>query len=776
MTRGSEGEATPRKRKRTEQSVPALSLSPLLFEDGTGEDTESSAAAQEHKKKKKKKKVKEKRAEHEKLKEAGERDGGHKKKKVKSSDGDENLEAEMTEEVEIPMKKKKKKKKHKRDEMEQEGESNDDVNPSGQPKDEESCLEAVGSERKKVKVEIKGSYPVTPWTAEEKKRKQREAGLKETGQGASDQSSRDLSAKKKKKQKATNSIQVPPSGIDEPVEASSSEDPGRQVDPTRSSSKMKKRRSDVDEPAERSGVDPGQSPGGSGKEKKLKMVNQSQLLETSVNESGESVIVSWADLIQTPGGSRKKTKHEIVNQSQEPQLGVENPKAASWLSSTEILCGYQEKKKKKKKRGIKMKDIAVRTADDDNTDGWETGQAKSSRVGEEELASMMEQLKEFVPNVEKLSAAVIVGMAKYDLNRFREFKKKGMAIRSGRFTAEENDRLRKNVEDFLSLAGIDCPQKLFYSARYPEEISTLKQLKVQYRFWTRICEGIPRAKNLIYKRGRKMFDELNYKGRYTEEEEASLKRFHTLYGNNWIKIADLVGRSEQSVALKVSTFDCKNKGRWSYKERRILLKVMEDELRKTLDPAEMTNLEQGATPERNSRLLTIIREKLYQNIHWVDVAAKVKTRNWVQCRQKWMHLLTYRMSQGEAMSKSNKCFQAKINLINRLYSMNVEDQNDIDWEDLTDIFGDVPPYCVQRMFTMLKVSHVPMWKSKPFGDIIDFLHENTVPVLKEKISKSRRHDKEGVRDSYECHKTFNFSDIFYESDTDLETEESDQET
>lgn len=422
-----------------------------------------------------------------------------------------------------------------------------------------------------------------------------------------------------------------------------------------------------------------------------------------------------------------------------------------------------------------MKDIALRTADDDNTDGWETGKAKSSQVGEEELASMMEQLKEFVPNVEKLSAAVIFEMAKYDLNRFREFKKKGMAIRFGRFTAEENDRLRKNVEDFLSLSGIDCPQKLFYSSRYPEEKSTIKQLKVQYRFLTRICEGIPRAKNLIYKRGRKMFDELNYKGRYTEEEEASLKRFQTLYGNNWIKIADLVGRSEQSVALKFLTFDRKNKGRWSYKERRILLKVMEDELRKTLDPAEMTDLEQGATPERNARLLTIIREKLYQNIHWVDVAAKVKTRNWVQCRQQWMHLLTHRMSQGEAMSKSNKCVQAKINLINRLYAMNVEDQYDIDWEDLTDVFGDVPPYCVQRMFTRLKVSHVPMWKSKSFGDIIDFLHENTVPALKEKISKTRRHDKEGVRDSYECHKTFNFSDIFYESDTDLETEESDQE-
>ncbi|MGH0153913.1 UNVERIFIED_CONTAM: hypothetical protein FKN15_061892 [Acipenser sinensis] len=592
MTRGSEGEAAPCKRKGT---VPARSLSPLLFENGTGEDTESSAAAQEHKKKKK---VKEKRAEHGQLKEAGERDDGHKKKKVKHSDGDENLEAETTEEVEIPLKKKKKKK-HRRDVMEQEGESNDDVNPSGQPKDEESCLEAVGSERKEVKVEIKGSYPVTPWTAEEKKkkkRKQREAGLEETGQGASDQSSGDLSAKKKKKQKATNSIQVPPSDIDEPVEASSSKDPGRQVGPTWSSSKMKKRRSDVDEPAERSGVDPGQSPGGSGKEKKRKMVNESQLLETTVDESGESVIVSRADLIQTPGGSRKKTKHEIVNQSQEPQLDVENSEAAS--------C-----------------------------------KAKSSQVGEEELASMMEQLKEFVTNVEKLSAAVIVEMAKYDLNRFREFKKK----RFGRFTAEENNRLRQNVEDFLSLSGIDRPQKLFYSSRYPEEKNTIKQLKVQYRFLTRIC---------------------------------------------------------------------KNKGRWSYKERRILLKVMEDELRKTLDPAEMTDLEQGATPERNARLLTIIREKLYQNIHWVDVAAKVKTCNWVQCRQKC-------------------CDRCPL--------------------------MESPPVCSATY------------------DIIDFLHENTVPALKEKISKTRRHDKEGVRDSYECHKTFNFSDIFYESDTDLETEELDQE-
>ncbi|MBN3271410.1 TTF1 factor, partial [Polyodon spathula] len=766
MTRGSEGDATPRKEKKRKQSVLARSLSPLLFEDGTGEDTESSAAVQ---KKKKKKKVKEKQAEDEQMKEAGEGDGRSKKKKVKTSDGDENLEAETSEEVEIPMKKKKKKKKkkHKRDEVEQESESNGDVNPSDQPKDKESCLEAVGSKSKKVEVE--GSCPIMPLTAEKKKRKQREAGLEET----SDQSRGDLPAKK---QKATNSIQVPPSDADEPVEVSSSEDPGCKVDSTRSSTKKKKRRSDVDEPAEWSGVDPGQSPGGSSKKRKRKTVNESQLLETSVDESEEPVIVSQADLIQTPSSSRKKTK-QVVNQSQEPRLDVRNPEAPSRLSFTEMLCGFQEKKKKKKKkREIKKKGIAVRTADD--TNGWQTGEAKSPRLSEEELGSMMEQLKEFVPNVEKLSPSVVVGMAKSDLKRFLEFKKQGIAIRSGRFNAEENERLQKNVEDFLSLTGIDCPQKLFYTSRYPEEMSTIRQLKLQHRFLTKICEGIPRATNLIYKRGRKMFDELNYKGSYTEEEEEALKRFHTLHGNNWIKIAGLVGRSEQSVALKFSTFDRKNKGPWNYNERRILLKVMEDELRKTLDPVESNNLEQGGTPEQNARLLTIVRENLYQNIHWVDVAAKVKTRNWVQCRQKWMHILTQRMNQGVFMFKGRKCLQAKINLINKLYSMNVEDQNDIDWEDLGDIFGNVPPYCIQHIFTRMKISYVPMWKTKPFGDIIDYLHEVTVPALKEKIKKSKTYDEEGVGDSYEPHKTFNFCDIFYESDfeIDVEIEEKDQET
>lgn len=33
--------------------------------------------------------------------------------------------------------------------------------------------------------------------------------------------------------------------------------------------------------------------------------------------------------------------------------------------------------------------------------------------------------------------------------------------------------------------------------------------------------------------------------------------------------------------------------------------------------------------------LSIVREKLYRGISWIEVEAKVETRNWMQCKSKW---------------------------------------------------------------------------------------------------------------------------------------------
>uniref|UniRef100_A0A673XB99 Uncharacterized protein n=1 Tax=Salmo trutta TaxID=8032 RepID=A0A673XB99_SALTR len=97
----------------------------------------------------------------------------------------------------------------------------------------------------------------------------------------------------------------------------------------------------------------------------------------------------------------------------------------------------------------------------------------------------------FIPNVESKSVDQIHKMIKYDLDRFKEFRRQGLSLRSGRFNAQENERLMSNVNDFLAVTGIQSA----------------------FKFHERIAEGIPRSWHQIYIRGRKMFDGSNYKGR-----------------------------------------------------------------------------------------------------------------------------------------------------------------------------------------------------------------------------------------------------------------------
>lgn len=40
--------------------------------------------------------------------------------------------------------------------------------------------------------------------------------------------------------------------------------------------------------------------------------------------------------------------------------------------------------------------------------------------------------------------------------------------------------------------------------------------------------------------------------RYTKEEKEKLKRYHALHGNDWKKIAEMMSRSNLSVAMKYS--------------------------------------------------------------------------------------------------------------------------------------------------------------------------------------------------------------------------------
>ncbi|NWU94240.1 TTF1 factor, partial [Upupa epops] len=349
-----------------------------------------------------------------------------------------------------------------------------------------------------------------------------------------------------------------------------------------------------------------------------------------------------------------------------------------------------------------------------------------------DLDTARQELEEFIPHVKNISDSSIRKMAGRDLTRFKQFKKQGVSVKFGRFSQKENDQIRKNIEEFLLITGIDSAEKLLFTSRYPEDKETINRLKAENLFCEKLSEGIPRPWRLIYYRARKIFDPNNYKGRYTNEEKEKLKKYHALHGNDWKKISAMMSRSNLSVAMKYSEIKSNiNYGPWSKEEIRKLKHAVEEVIRNRV---EMENGDSLSSSEKSKKDLLVDREKLFQKLPWTEIEAKVGTRYWRQCKQKWTTILTNKMTQGQQLYRGTKGLQAKINLIKRLYDMKAEDANEVNWEELSStIIGDVPKAYVQAKFYKLKVTSVPLWQRKTFSEIVDYLFEKKLPELEDRL-------------------------------------------
>lgn len=109
------------------------------------------------------------------------------------------------------------------------------------------------------------------------------------------------------------------------------------------------------------------------------------------------------------------------------------------------------------------------------------------------------------------------------------------------------------------------------------------------------------------------------------------------------------------------------------------------------------------------------------------------------------------MNHGQDVYRGVNALQAKIKLIERLYEINVEDSNEIDWEDLAAAIGDVPPSFVQTKFYRLKATCVPFWQNKTFPG-----------KLEEKLARKGR----AAQTPAAPRQVFLFRDIFYDDDDD----------
>ncbi|NXK92238.1 TTF1 factor, partial [Formicarius rufipectus] len=348
-----------------------------------------------------------------------------------------------------------------------------------------------------------------------------------------------------------------------------------------------------------------------------------------------------------------------------------------------------------------------------------------------DLDTAKQELAEFIPHVKNISDSSIRKMAGRDLARFKEFKKQGIAVRFGRFTQKENEQIRRNVAEFLSLTGIESAEKVLFTWRFPEEREAIQRLKAEQRFCEKISEGIPRPWRLIYYRARKIFDPNNYKGRYTQEEKEKLKKYHAMHGNDWKKISELMSRSNLSVAMKFSEIkSAVNYGPWTREEIQKLKLAVKEVMKRKL---EMEDASCVSSLEQSNEDPWVDREKLCQQLPWTEIETKVGSRFWRQCKQKWNSILAKKMSKGQESERETQALQNKITLIKRLYEMKVEDPNEVNWEELSEALGNLPKAIVQGQFYRLKVSSVPLWQRKTFCEIMDFLVEHKLPEFEEKL-------------------------------------------
>ncbi|XP_067294101.1 transcription termination factor 1 isoform X2 [Pseudorasbora parva] len=537
------------------------------------------------------------------------------------------------------------------------------------------------------------------------------------------------------------------------------------------------------------------------KKKRKKNMNMNELTESSKmqtekhNEKKHKKREEEYISLQTPTGKKKKRKlnkeGEVVISGEASTMdgGVTNShQVKDWKAPTaesqELPDSTEEKPSKAKKKranvtetncaDMAQEEQAVMTTEPEEVPNISHKESDHTAIlaGTRKLKkkkkfldaplfdpNLLDELKEFCPNIESRDPYNINQMILHDLPRLKEFRKQGIMFKNGRFTHSENESLRKNVRDFMALTGVKDATKLFHPKRFPEERRELTKLKKDYNFFERI-EGIPRPCHDVFTRGRKVFDGTNYKGRFSKEEIKALLKYHTLHGNNWQKISELTGRSSYSLEKRFSHISSVIKtGPWSVKEEQRLLRAVRGYIVTVLKSKSPNN----TTPKRVSR------EMLYKKLPWFNIALKVKSRSWSKCRMKWFSILAVRMSSG-TLCRGRKAQEAKIRLIKAMYQMQVEDVADVDWDDLTAVFGDVAPAHVQAKWHQLKVCYVPDWKAKCFGDIVDFLYDKIVPVLEK--------DCEDLDDSelkVDQKQSFLIADIFQDINED-DCSDSDEES
>uniref|UniRef100_A0A8C4HBV8 Cyclin-D-binding Myb-like transcription factor 1 n=1 Tax=Dicentrarchus labrax TaxID=13489 RepID=A0A8C4HBV8_DICLA len=221
---------------------------------------------------------------------------------------------------------------------------------------------------------------------------------------------------------------------------------------------------------------------------------------------------------------------------------------------------------------------------------------------------------------------------------------KGHKWKQGMWSKEEIDILMSNIERYVTGRGIEDPAEIIFEMSKEERKD----------FYRSVALGLNRPLFAVYRRVLRMYDNRNHLFKYTQVVLYLAFRLREKHGNDWATIGAALGRSASSVKDRCRLMkDTCNTGKWSEEEERRLAEVV----------YEMAGVTPGSA--------------VTGGVSWATVADQVRTRSEKQCRSKWLNYLNWKHSGGTEWMKEDD-----LNLIRRISELEVEDENEIKWEDL----------------------------------------------------------------------------------------------
>ncbi|KAG8005494.1 Cyclin-D-binding Myb-like transcription factor 1 [Nibea albiflora] len=262
---------------------------------------------------------------------------------------------------------------------------------------------------------------------------------------------------------------------------------------------------------------------------------------------------------------------------------------------------------------------------------------------------------------------------------------KGHKWKQGMWSKEEIDILMSNIDRYVKGRGIEDPAEIIFEMSKEERKD----------FYRSVALGLNRPLFAVYRRVLRMYDNRNHVGKYTPDEIEKLKALREKHGNDWATIGAALGRSASSVKDRCRLMkDTCNTGKWSEEEERRLAEVVYDMA--------------GVTPG----------SAVTGGVSWATVADQVRTRSEKQCRSKWLNYLNWKHSGGTEWMKEDD-----LNLIRRISELEVEDENEIKWEDLAGGWSSVrSPQWLRSKWWSIK-RQVANHKEIPFSVLLKGLQE-----------------------------------------------------